>query len=309
MQEERYYQLGRYFLKTFGKKVRKISVDGGFSCPNRDGKLGKSGCVFCDPASFSPSQRDGNEQYAGDITAQIDAAAKRLEQRFAVHNFVAYFQPATNTYAPVAELEEKFREAISHPKVVGLAVGTRPDAITNKTLDLLEQLASETWVTLELGVQTTFDESLAWLKRGHTHSTTIDAVQRAKGRGIRLGAHLILGVPGENREANATNAKRIAELDFDAVKLHNLHVVKGTSLEELYLTGDFEPICWETYLAWVCDFLELLSPTCVIERVCGAAPLGYLAGAEWGLGRGAIHREVLAELERRRTRQGAKYEG
>ena len=280
--------------------MQKVSIDGGFTCPNVDGTVAKGGCVFCDNRSFSPSRRVPRRA----IAAQLDEGIHRLKWRYDVDQFLAYFQPATNTYAPVARLRPLYEQALAHPKVVGLAIGTRPDCVPPDVLDLLEELAGRAYVSVEYGLQTIHDRSLDWMNRGHHYDAFLEAIDRSRGRGFEICAHVMLGLPGESRDDMLATAREVARLRLDAVKLHNLYVVQGTPLAEQYASGQVKLLERGEYLETVVDFLELLPPDCVVERVSGEAPPDYLIAPSWCLDKDALRRALDAEFGRRNTWQG-----
>jgi uncharacterized protein len=298
----RYHSLGFFYRQQFGCRVWKVSVDGGFSCPNRDGTLGFGGCVFCDSESFSPSRRMSGKT----IVEQINSGALRLSGRYRADKLVAYFQPATNTYGPVEQLRSGYAEALSHPLVAGLAVGTRPDCMADEALDLLAELAGRTWVSVEYGLQSIHDRTLAWLGRGHDYVAFLDSVQRtrSRGTGIGIGAHVILGLPGESADDMRATARELARLDIDSVKIHNLYAVKNTRLAEMVAAGRVRLPELQEYAGWVVDFLEILPPRCVIDRLSGDAPPEYLVGPDWCRNKSAARAAIDAELRRRDTWQG-----
>ncbi|MBW3597405.1 MAG: TIGR01212 family radical SAM protein, partial [Planctomycetes bacterium] len=192
----RYYAYNFYLRRRFGHRVQKVSIDAGFTCPNVDGTVAVGGCTFCDNRSFSPSRRTPRRS----IPEQIDDGIRRLKRRYDCDHFLAYFQPATNTYAPVERLRPLYEEALAHPKVVGLAIGTRPDCVPDDVLDLLEELGRRTYLSVEYGMQTMHDRSLDWMNRGHHHDAFLDAMERSRGRGFEICAHVIIGLPGESRD-------------------------------------------------------------------------------------------------------------
>ncbi len=299
-----YYPLGLYLRRTFGGPVRKVSVDAGFGCPNRDGTLGRGGCIFCDPASFSPSRRAAAPRT---IAEQLRTAAERFRRRDGTERFLAYFQPGSNTYAPPDRLREAYREALRQPGVVGVCVGTRPDCLGDGALGVLAELASQTWLTVELGLQSIHEESLAWMRRGHGYADFLAAVAKCREASLRVGAHVILGLPGEGDAQVHATACELARLRIDAVKLHNLHAVKGTPLAEMAAAGQVTLPEQHDYVCWVVDFLERLPPECVIERLSGNAPAPYLAGPAWCAQNRAVRAAIDAEFRRRGTRQGSQY--
>jgi uncharacterized protein len=337
----RYYSRSFYCRKKFGRRVWKVSVDGGFACPNRDGTLGTGGCIFCDPASFSPSRRGqpgtGTSLHSVDkmgtdaslhsepvpflspapvcspdsITAQLDEGIRRVRSRHKAESFVAYFQPATNTYVAgtpdarrSAVLRPLYEEALAHPSVVGLAIGTRPDCVPDEVLNLLAELSARTWLTVEYGLQTIHDGSLDWLNRGHHYGAFLDAFERSRLRELEVGVHVILGVPRETRDDMRATARELARLRVDSVKLHNLYAVRGTRLAGMVTAGEVRLPSLDEYVAYVVDFLELLPPTCVIDRLSGDAPREYLVAPAWCLDKSAVQAAIRAEFERRGSWQG-----
>src|SRR6187399_1282538 len=222
----RWFAYNYYLRQRFGDRVQKISIDAGFTCPNVDGTVALGGCVFCDNRSFSPSRR----QPKANVLGQLDEGIRRVRKRYEAEKFLAYFQPATNTYAPVSKLRPLYETALSHPQVVGLAVGTRPDCVPDDVLELLTELASQSYVSVEYGMQTMHDRSLVWMNRGHLHDATVDAMQRSRGRGFEICAHVMLGLPGETHADLLATAREVGRLGFDAVKIHNLYAVKNTPM-------------------------------------------------------------------------------
>ena len=298
-----YYAYNFALRQRFGHRVQKVSLDAGFTCPNVDGTVAKGGCTFCDNRSFSPSRRLPR---AG-IHGQIDQSIQRMRKRYKnCRHYLAYFQPATNTYAPVEKLRPLYEEALSHPQVVGLAIGTRSDCVPDDVLDLLQELAEGTYLSVEYGMQTIHNRSLDWMNRGEYHDSFLDAVERSRGRGFEICAHAILGLPGESHADMLATARELARVNIDAVKLHNLYCVKNTKLAEQVVAGEVELIGQDDYVRTVVDFLELLPPTMVVERISGDAPPDYFVGPDWCLDKPAVKRVIEAEFERRDTWQGRK---
>lgn len=298
-----YHTLNYFLRKKFGGRVQKVSVDAGFTCPNVDGTVAVGGCVFCDNRSFSPSRR----LPIRDIDAQIDEGIRRLRGRYACEKFLAYFQPGTNTYAEVGRLRTVFERALRHPLVVGIAIGTRPDCVSDGVLDMLEQLAERTFLSLELGIQTIHDRSLDWMNRGHHYDVVPDAVRRSRNRGFEIGAHVILGLPGESRGDMLATAREMARLELDSIKLHNLYAVRNTPLAGQVAQGQVTLMSRTQYIRTVVDFLELLPPGMVVERVLGDAPPDFLAGPSWCLDKAAVLADLQDAFQRRATWQGRRY--
>jgi radical SAM protein (TIGR01212 family) len=220
--------------------------------------------------------------------------------------FIAYFQPATNTYAPVNRLRPLYEEALSHPQVVGLTIGTRSDCVPEEVLELLSELAQRAYVSVEFGMQTMHDRSLEWMNRGHDHQSFLDAVERSRGRGFEIGAHVMLGLPGESHEDMLATARELARINVDAVKIHNLYCVKNTRLAELVAAGEVTLMQQDDYVQTVVDFIELLPTKMVIDRVSGDAPPDYFIGPAWCLDKPTVKRAILAEFERRDSWQGKR---
>lgn len=300
----RYFSLGHYLRRQFGQRVWKVSVDGHFNCPNVDGTVATGGCVFCNIKSFSPSRRLRKRS----ITEQIDEGIARIGRRNKVGRFLAYFQPATNTYAPVPQLRELYLEAIAHPQVAGMVIGTRPDCVADEVLDLLTELSQRVWLSVEYGVQTIHDRSLDWMNRGHHYDAFVDAWKRTRARGLHAGVHLILGIPGESREDMIATACEMARLGVDAVKLHNLYAVRGTPLACWVSAGEVTLPTLIEYAHVVADVLERLPPHCVIDRIGGDAPPEYLVAPQWCLDKAGVRQAVGDELASRNTWQGRLYE-
>ena len=278
----------------------RVTVDAGFTCPNVDGTVALGGCVYCDNRSFSPNRRLPRTT----ITEQLRRGTAVLSKLFQVEKFVAYFQAATNTYASVEKLRRLYDEALAHPQIVGLAVGTRPDAVPDEVLDLLEEYARHQYVCLELGLQTRHDRSLDWMNRGHHFDAFVDAVRRCQGRGLDLCTHVILGLPGEDRADMLATADAVAALPLHGIKIHNLHVVRDTPLERMVQAGEVRLLERLEYVGLVCDFLERLSPEMVIHRLTGDAPPDYLVAPQWCQDKAGLIQDIEAELRRRDSWQG-----
>ncbi|MBI3836407.1 MAG: TIGR01212 family radical SAM protein [Planctomycetia bacterium] len=297
----RYYGYNRFLRHKFGHRVQKVSVDAKFTCPNVDGTVATGGCTFCDNRSFSPSRRLPRQA----IRDQIDEGIRQLKRRYhKVDHFLAYFQPATNTYAPVDRLRTVYEEALGHDRVVGLAIGTRPDCVPDDVLDLLSEIGARTYLSVEYGLQTIHNRSLDWMNRGHHYDAFLDAVARSRNRGFEICAHVMLGLPGETHECMMGTAREVARLGIDAVKIHNLYAVKDTSLAEQVARGEVSLMERDEYIATVVDFLELLPPTTLVERISGDAPADYFVGPSWCLDKPAVRLALEAEFARRDTWQG-----
>ncbi|WP_231617732.1 TIGR01212 family radical SAM protein [Novipirellula aureliae] len=296
---------GASLKRTFGGRIQRVSIDAGFTCPNVDGAMTKGGCNFCDNRSFSPSRRVRLKRVSEQLASGIAAVTERYKK---VAGFIAYFQPATNTYAPVEQLEELFELSLSiDDRVVGLAVGTRPDCVPDCVLDLLERLAVDKHISLEFGMQTIHQAGLDWMNRAHDHASMINAIDRSRGRGFECCTHIILGIPGETHEMMMQTAEEVGRLGFDSIKLHNLYAVEGTPLGEDVKKGKTELMGREDYIQTVVDFLERIPPETIVERVSGEAPPNYLIAPKWCLEKSSVRLAIEGEFKRRGTRQGSKH--
>ncbi len=310
-----YHSRAHFWQARLAERVWRVALDAGLDCPNRDAAADRRGCIFCDPASFSPGRR----WQSLSVTAQLDGGIRRIRTRRKAGRFLAYLQAGTNTYAPIESLRALWEEALAHPAIVGLVIGTRPDCARSEVLDLLEELAfrapcgdslppgiEQPWISVEYGLQSIHDRSLRWLGRGHSYEDFVDAVGRSRGRRLEIGAHVILALPGESREDMAATARELARLRIDAIKLHNLHAVRGTPLAEAVARGRVQLAEMDEYVACAVDFLERLPEGCVVDRLSGDAPSQYLLAPRWCLDRTAVRAAILAEFRRRGTWQGAK---
>ncbi len=293
---------GSYLRRRFGCRVSKVNVDGGFTCPNRDGARGTGGCIYCNNVSFSPP--DTQPEYS--IEEQMAAGMAYHRKRLGSEKFIIYFQKFTNTYAPPARLRDLYQRALAHPDVLGISVGTRPDALADDALLLLEELAATRYVCVELGLQSMDDAILRRINRGHTLAEYLRGVERVANRGIEICTHLIYGFPGESRDSFLRTADLIAGLPVDSLKLHQLHAVQGTRLAEMYYEGSFIPLSLNEYVAGVCDFLERIPPHVAIQRLYGSAPLAIRVAPVWDLKNNRMWYSVINELKRRGSWQGCR---
>ncbi|MBK5274524.1 MAG: TIGR01212 family radical SAM protein [Desulfuromonadales bacterium] len=293
---------GHYLRRRFGCRVSKVNVDAGFTCPNRDGSKGVGGCIYCNNVSFSPK----DTQSLIPLEEQLAAGMAYHRTRLGSEKFIVYFQKYTNTYASVDSLADLYRRALNHPNVLGISVGTRPDALSDGTLELLTEIARTHYVCLELGLQSMDDAILFRINRGHTLAEFLATVQRAAGRGFDVCTHLIYGFPGEHPEEFLKTADLIASLPIDSIKLHQLHAVEGTELAEMYRRGEFVPLSLRDYVTTAADFLERLPARVTVQRLYGSAPLAISIAPRWGLKNNQMWYAVLNELRRRGTWQGCR---
>ncbi len=298
--EKKYFSFSEYLKKKFGPGVRKVCVDGGFTCPNRDGKAGIGGCIYCNNTGFNPNLR----QERVSVREQVLQGMEYMKKKYGARKFIVYFQPFSNTYADLKTLKNLYSEAVSHEDVVGLAIGTRPDCVPNEVLDYIQSFTGKYEVWLEYGLQSTHDRTLFLINRGHTFSQFVDAIDRTKGRDIKICVHVILGLPGEDEQDMMETARILSEMDIDGIKIHNLHVVKGTVLEKMFLNGECNILTLDEYVRLVCNFLELLPPDVVVQRLSGDAPEGLLIAPEWCRNKSQVISEIDKEFNRRNSWQG-----
>lgn len=292
---KRYYSLDSYLKQTFGEKVYKISLNGGFTCPNRDGTLGTRGCIFCSEGGSGDFASDGSLT----VTEQIEDGIRLVEGKSNARKFIAYFQAFTNTYAPVEQLSRLYREAIENEKIAALSIGTRPDCLPPEVLELLRELNQIKLVFVELGLQTIHEETAGFIRRGYPLSCFELAVKELHEREINTVVHLILGLPGETEEMMLESIKYLNTLPVDGVKLSLLHVLNHTDLGELYKTQPFPVYELDDYVSLVIRCLENLREDIVIHRLTGDGPRDLLIAPRWTLHK----RKVLNEIARRMKKE------
>ncbi len=301
---KRYNAFAAYQRKQYGERVQKVTVDAGFTCPNRDGTVGKGGCIYCNNESFNPGYNDARKP----IKQQILEGIEFLERRYKAHKFIVYFQPYSNTYAPLDTLKRYYEEALSaHPHIVGLTIGTRPDCVDEAKIAYLESLAKQYDVTIEYGLESVSDETLKKINRGHDVQTYVDALEMTHGRGIKICTHMIFGFPWEDQSFWVESADWLSRQPFDFLKVHQLHVVKNTVLAVLYNKEPFPMLTPETYLDVIVRFLERLSPRIVVQRLFGEAPPDTLIAPHWNLRNYVLLDRLDEALERQNTWQGRRF--
>ncbi len=300
--ERRYNDFPSYFKKTFSERVQKVSIDAGFTCPNRDGKKGVGGCTYCNNKTFKPNYCDLDKS----VTTQIQEGVDFFSKKYKAMKFLAYFQAYTNTYAPLENLKELYEEALQHPKIVGLVISTRPDCVDAELLDYLAELNKKVYVMVEFGLESHLNRSLELINRGHTFDESVWALEETAKRGINNCAHMILGLPGETRSDFLEQAKVISELPVKNLKLHQLQIHKGTRLEKEYAKNpeQFNLFTAENYTELVVDYLELLNPKIYVERFISQAPVEMLIAPKWGLKNFEFVAKVEKRLKERDTWQG-----
>ena len=301
---KRYNSFVGYFKRKYGERLQKIVLDAGFTCPNRDGKVGRGGCTYCDNAAFHPSYSTAGKS----LHQQMDEGIEFHKVRYrTTEHYLAYFQSFSNTYAPVERLKALYEEALSHPDVVGIVIGTRPDCVDEEKLDYIAELAKKHVVIVEYGIESCYDRTLGRINRGHDFETARRAVEMTAQRGIDVGAHFILGLPGETKQMMLDSCALINALPIRSVKFHQLQIVKGTRMEKEYAEcpEDFERFSLDEYLDFFTDMLERLRPDLFIERFVGEVPPRFVNETPWGLIRNVeLLRLLEKRLEERDTWQG-----
>ncbi len=297
---KRYNQFSRHLKELFGQKVYKVTLDAGFSCPNRDGKISKIGCIFCDD-SGSFSQAHSN---LIPVKEQLETGIETLSERFGAKKFLSYFQAYSNTYAPVKTLEAIYSQALGHKDVVGLSIGTRPDCVDKDKISLISDIAQDYYAWVEYGLQSIHDRTLDFINRGHHAREFYNAVELTQGKGINICAHVIIGLPNESREDILHTAREISRLGIDGVKIHLLCILKGTPLEKMYNEGKIRMFEEDEYIETVCDFLEILPPEMTIHRLAGNGLKKILVAPRWLPKKFEILNKIDAELEKRKSFQG-----
>lgn len=301
--KKRYNSLSDFLKQKFGCRVFKVSLDAGFTCPNRDGTKGTGGCIYCNPLSLKPAG------FSNDLSVkeQLLNGMEYIKKRHKAERFIAYLQLNSNTYAPVDVLEGIYREALNHPDVVGLAVSTRPDCVDDDIISLLKKLSTEKFIWLELGLQSADDKTLELINRCHTADDFANTADKVMAKDIPVVAHVILGLPEETREDMLNTAMFIAKSKIWGLKLHHLHIHKDTRLLEMYKNGGIKLMELDEYANAVVDFLEVISPDTIIHRLCGDTSGDFLIAPKWSVNKFPVINTIHTIMEKRDTYQGIRY--
>jgi radical SAM protein (TIGR01212 family) len=304
----RFNSYTNYLRELFGFRVQKVSVHAGFTCPNRDGTKGTGGCTFCNNDAFNPSYCRAEKPIKQQILEGILFHQKRYKT---ADKYLAYFQAFSNTYKPLEDLQEIYNQALENERVIGLVVGTRPDCIDKEKLEYFKKLAEDYYVVIEYGIESCNNNTLKRINRGHTFEETVKAINETSAIGIRVGAHMIFGLPGESKEEMLDSAKIISRLPLNNIKFHQLQIVKETVIAEKYkkYPDEFYIFGIEEYIDFMVNYLELLNPAFIVERIAGEVPPRYNSGKQWGLRYDHILSLLEKRLEERNTWQGRLYAG
>ncbi len=274
-----YNDFGSWMKIHFPFKVQKISIDAGFSCPNRDGTIARGGCTYCDNRTFNPSYCHKRDS----VAEQLEAGKRFFSTKYPEMKYLAYFQAYTNTYSPTSKLRAMYEEALAVKDVVGLVIGTRPDCVSNDLLDYLQELNKETFILVEYGIESANNKTLEYINRGHTFECSIDALERTHSRGIATGGHIILGLPGEDKNESIRQAKLISALPMDILKIHQMQIIKGTLLARQYNETPFHLYSVDEYIELIAEYIQHLRQDLVLERFVSQSPAEFLIGPKWGL--------------------------
>ena len=303
---KRYLDYSSFIKLNFGERVQKISLDIGFSCPNRDGSKGYGGCTYCNNDTFNPDYCEPNKS----VKQQLEEGISRFSTKYKTQKYLAYFQAYTNTYSDFESLKKMYEEALSVPNVIGLVIGTRPDCISDEVIDYLSFLSKTYFISLEFGVESTSNKTLEKVNRCHSYDDSIATFNKCKNRGFHLGAHLIIGLPGETKENLLNHAIEISKLPIDTLKLHHLQIVKQSIMASQYKRNpeDFNLFTQESYIAFITKFVTLLRPDIVIERFISQAPIDLLIAPKWnGLKNFEMVAKIDKQLELENIWQGKNY--
>ena len=305
MNEIRYNDLSAYLSAHFPYKVQKISLNAGFTCPNRDGTVGYGGCTYCNNQTFNPAYCKTEKT----VTEQLEEGKQFFARKYPEMKFLAYFQAYTNTYAELEELKRKYEEALQVKDVVGIVIGTRPDCMPDTLLDYLEELNQRTFLIVEYGVESTDNDTLKRINRGHTFEVAEEAIRMTAARGIRVGAHIILGLPGETNDQLIKQAGVLSALPLTTLKLHQLQLIKGTRMAHEFemQPEDFHLYSADEYIDLVIDYVEHLRPDLVLERFVSQSPKELLIAPDWGLKNHEFTDKVKKRMRERDAWQGKKY--
>jgi radical SAM protein (TIGR01212 family) len=305
--ERRFNAYSNYFRGLYGNRVQKLSIDAGFTCPNRDGSKGIGGCTYCSNDAFNPSYCEPSKSVTQQIEEGISFHMRRYRR---ADKYLAYFQAFSNTYAPLETLKKLYEEALAYPGVIGLVIGTRPDCVDEEKLQYFKVLSGGYYLALEYGIESCYNKTLKRINRGHTFEEAEKVVRDTAALGINTGAHFILGLPGESREEMLAEADIISGLPLSTVKFHQLQIIRGTMMEQEYRENPeaFQLFTWDEYLGFFIKFLERLNPSIVVERFTGEAPPRFLTGPGWGKKRtDQIVNLIEKRLEELDTWQGRLY--
>ena len=304
----RFNAYAQYFKQQFGERVQKVTIDAGFTCPNRDGSLGRGGCTYCNNDAFNPSYCNSDKPIKQQIEEGIEFHANRYRK---ANKFLAYFQAYSNTYKPLKELKKIYEQALEIDGIIGLVIGTRPDCIDDEKLEYFKELSKKYYIIIEYGIESCYDKTLKNINRGHTFKQSVEAIEKTASYGLKTGAHLIIGLPDETKEMILKEAEILSKLPLNNIKFHQLQIIKDTQMAMDFRKApeQFSFFLLDEYVDFIVDFLEKLNPKFVVERFAGEVPPKFIVGKSWGLIRNdQILQKVEKRLEERNTWQGKLWE-
>ena len=295
-----YNDYGTWIRRQFPYRVQKISIDAGFTCPNRDGRISTGGCIYCDNRTFNPSYCQRRLK----VSAQLDEGKQFFAHKYPDMKYLAYFQAFTNTYAPIAQLKALYEEALQVEDIVGIVIGTRPDCVSDELLDYLAELNERTFVLVEYGLESANNATLQRINRGHSFKQSVSALERTHQRGLLTGAHIILGLPGEDAAESLRQAPILSQLPIDILKIHQMQIIRGTKLAEMYEREPFHIYSVDEYIELIAQYIQRLRPDMVLERFVSQSPKELLIAPHWGLKNYEFTNKLVNYLKAKNIHQG-----
>ena len=295
-----YNDYGTWIRRQFPYRVQKISIDAGFTCPNRDGRISTGGCIYCDNRTFNPSYC----QHRNSVTQQLEEGKRFFAHKYPDMKYLAYFQAFTNTYAPLSQLKALYQEALQVDDIVGIVIGTRPDCVSDELLDYLAELNQRTFVLVEYGIESTNNDTLLRINRGHSFEQSADAIQRTHQRGLLTGAHIILGLPGEDAAESLRQAPVISSLPIDILKIHQMQIIRGTRLADEFASNPFHIYTVDEYIKLIAEYIQRLRPDLILERFVSQSPKELLIAPHWGLKNYEFTNLLVNYLKQNKIHQG-----
>ena len=295
-----YNDYGTWIRRQFPYRVQKISIDAGFTCPNRDGRIPTGGCIYCDNRTFNPSYCQRRLK----VSAQLDEGKQFFAHKYPDMKYLAYFQAFTNTYAPIAQLKALYEEALQVEDIVGIVIGTRPDCVSDELLDYLAELNERTFVLVEYGLESANNATLQRINRGHSFEQSVSALERTHQRGLLTGAHIILGLPGEDAAESLRQAPILSQLPIDILKIHQMQIIRGTKLAEMYEREPFHIYSVDEYIELIAQYIQRLRPDMVLERFVSQSPKELLIAPHWGLKNYEFTNKLVNYLKAKNIHQG-----
>ena len=295
-----YNDYGTWIRRQFPYRVQKISIDAGFTCPNRDGRISTGGCIYCDNRTFNPSYC----QRRHSVTQQLEEGKRFFAHKYPDMKYLAYFQAFTNTYAPLSQLKALYEEALQVDDIVGIVIGTRPDCVSDELLDYLAELNQRTFVLVEYGIESANNDTLLRINRGHSFEQSADAIQRTHQRGLLTGAHIILGLPGEDAAESLRQAPVISSLPIDILKIHQMQIIRGTRLAEEFAANPFHIYTVDEYIKLIAEYIQRLRPDLILERFVSQSPKELLIAPHWGLKNYEFTNLLVNHLKQNKIYQG-----